>query len=416
MLSSIVARYTLKLAQEGPGQSSSESKGGGVPPQWNEWLKAEHQGGKEKVSNPSQDTKSRFPQVSYSTALKDKAFRERAMKEYKDWVKDQDDGGKGKKEAPKEKAKPKGTPITKGGDKKVGNVTYTSQLTGAAAEKTVKAVFGDKPPSMEDIHGMFSIGGNLPTQVVMQLGPDGKTVKATLSIKDGGKEVGTVIREFSRNAKGALEVNQELFKLDASLQGKGTGKKVLQNSLDGYKKLGVAKITQDCAWVGRYTWARMGYSLSGTTTKEKLASLPADIRAKAQKLLKDVQEGDVDFDDAMNQVEEFPDEHFKTVQDIVSEVEDDSTMDYLRGQLAEYMGKKKYPVAIRKQLNQITELHQLADLHVEHEGKMVHVGKEFLLNDDPEAGGIIYSYKAHLNLDDDDPGYKRMQKYLGGKD
>jgi len=95
----VVARYLR--ADEGEADSAK----GGVPARWKEWLDALHDGGKSRITNPNPETKSRHPEVSYSTALKTPHFFTHALKEYKEWAKKnpEKDGGTPKKEKAPEK-------------------------------------------------------------------------------------------------------------------------------------------------------------------------------------------------------------------------------------------------------------------------------------------------------------------------
>ena len=74
----------------------------GPPKFWDEFLAAKYEGGKKKVSNPNPDTRSKFPEVALTTAIKDEGFRQRVMKEYADWLKkrpsDKPEGEKSVKE------------------------------------------------------------------------------------------------------------------------------------------------------------------------------------------------------------------------------------------------------------------------------------------------------------------------------
>ena len=92
-------------ADAGEGEESPAPGKARVPARWQEFLDKVHQGGKEKVPNPNSATKDRFPQVSFTTALKDKKFYAKAMEEYREWIKEDkapSGGGETKnKETPK---------------------------------------------------------------------------------------------------------------------------------------------------------------------------------------------------------------------------------------------------------------------------------------------------------------------------
>jgi hypothetical protein len=77
---------TRFLGRTADAQEEDPSKGG-VPPRWKEWLDKVHQGGSEKVPNPNPETRDRFKDVSFTTALKDKDVFRKALKEYHEWAK-----------------------------------------------------------------------------------------------------------------------------------------------------------------------------------------------------------------------------------------------------------------------------------------------------------------------------------------
>jgi hypothetical protein len=87
----------VKYAAEGEGEEGSESGGKkkGPPPGWDAFLKEKYDGGKKKVKNPNPKTKDAHPEVSASTALKDKGFRKSVMQEYSKWRKNNPDSGSG---------------------------------------------------------------------------------------------------------------------------------------------------------------------------------------------------------------------------------------------------------------------------------------------------------------------------------
>ena len=92
----VAARYYRSKIALSTGEGESEpTRKGKVPPKWKEWLDATQEGGKRKVPNPSSDPKSRerSPEVAFSTALKNKSFYGKAIKEYYEWVGKQKDEG-----------------------------------------------------------------------------------------------------------------------------------------------------------------------------------------------------------------------------------------------------------------------------------------------------------------------------------
>ena len=95
------------------GEDEETSTSGRPPPRWREWLETTQDGGKRLVPNPNPDplSRQRHPQVSFSTALKNNAFRDKAVEAYKRWEekskpKEEAQGTAPPKEVP-EKTKPK---------------------------------------------------------------------------------------------------------------------------------------------------------------------------------------------------------------------------------------------------------------------------------------------------------------------
>lgn len=93
----VASIFVVRLADEGEEGPSGK---GGVPARWHEWLDAVHQGGKKQVPNPNPDTRARFPQVTFSTSLKDKATFSKALKEYHEWAKKNPEKDKPSEKAP----------------------------------------------------------------------------------------------------------------------------------------------------------------------------------------------------------------------------------------------------------------------------------------------------------------------------
>lgn len=78
---------------------------------------------------------------------------------------------------------------------------------------------------------------------------------------------GTIARRYVRDGE-TLVAKHQLFELEPGAQGKGIGRRVLRQQLQQYLRYGVGRIELDAAWVGQYTWLRMGFQL-----REELMSL-----------------------------------------------------------------------------------------------------------------------------------------------
>lgn len=72
---------------------------------WDEFMKEVYQDGKKRVPNPNPSTRSRYPDVAITTALKDKQVLRKVMKEYAEWIKKRNEKDK-KPSAPKQEEKP----------------------------------------------------------------------------------------------------------------------------------------------------------------------------------------------------------------------------------------------------------------------------------------------------------------------
>lgn len=90
------------------GEDEETSTSGRPPPRWREWLETTQDGGKRLVPNPNPDplSRQRHPQVSFSTALKNDAFRDKAVEAYKRW----EEKSKPKEEAQEAGATPEEVP------------------------------------------------------------------------------------------------------------------------------------------------------------------------------------------------------------------------------------------------------------------------------------------------------------------
>lgn len=70
------------------------------------WLDTVHDGGKKKVKNPNPSSSKRYPEVSFSSALKHEAFRAKAVEDFNKWVADQK--GESKPSSPESESKDSG--------------------------------------------------------------------------------------------------------------------------------------------------------------------------------------------------------------------------------------------------------------------------------------------------------------------
>lgn len=330
----VAARY-VRAQEEEP---SSKGKGG-VPARWHDWLDEVHEGGKKQVPNPNPSTRDRRPKVTFNTALKDKTFFRQALRDYQQWAKKNPDEEGGSKEPAKDEDKPsKGT-----------------QIPDSVPKDTLKKVFGDKPPSMEDFEKLFSLGEGYTTKVTSVKQAEGKWDKHKLvggsvevSVEFHDKEGNLVGHSYNNFAEedGKKVVYFQEIKLAESKQGSGAGKQFMRNTIDGYRKMGISSIVMDAEWVGRYTWPRMGFEPDAKSLEKE--------KTKFKKWL--VQDSEVDISKE----------------------------------------------AAEKLVDSITTMRDLSSVSIDGSK----AGKGYLLSDRAS------SYEARLSLDDNDPGFKVAQGYL----
>lgn len=90
----------------------------------------------------------------------------------------------------------------------------------------------------------------------------------TISARYGQRA--SITRDYIRNKRGELIVHHAYFKIAESAQAAGLGKRILANQVQLYEQLGVAEIETEAAWVGQYTWPRMGFALRNAAHLEPL--------------------------------------------------------------------------------------------------------------------------------------------------
>jgi hypothetical protein len=143
-------------------ESEEKQRPGRPPPRWKEWLDTTQDGGKKMVPNPNPDplSRQRHPQVSFSTALKNPHFRDKAFEAFNQWMSKTQEKEKGsgapKGEKPAESApegkreEPKGGKPAEGGPPKK---SWADRLKGlgkkaqdfvAKAPKEVKRFIEDE--------------------------------------------------------------------------------------------------------------------------------------------------------------------------------------------------------------------------------------------------------------------------------
>lgn len=177
-------------------------------------------------------------------------------------------------------------------------------------ENELRHIFGKRITLEEVTHG-FAVPPGLRAELAsVAVDLDGKA-RISFRIKDGERTAGTLDRFFhTHGGKGAVE--HDLLLIKDEYQGRGISDHINGSALLRYKKWGVENATVSAAWVGRYAWARMGFSFEypadmftefsdwATRRYAKTPHLLPGVLSKAERLIHDEpwtfakwQEGDV---------------------------------------------------------------------------------------------------------------------------
>lgn len=146
--------------------------------------------------------------------------------------------------------------ITIGGYSKTEAENY--EKVQAAAER----LFG-KPVDAHLVERL-SGGNHIPGQrhtIINGNGADELSIHSTFKTADGDSTI--ISRKFRLGRDGKVEAYHSLFEIPKTLQGRGIAKAVLREQIREYRHLGVERVKLTAAWVGRYTWPRMGFAFAG---------------------------------------------------------------------------------------------------------------------------------------------------------
>ena len=286
---------------ESEEEAATPKKRKGPPPRWDEFLKAKYNGGKKKVSNPNSKTRTRFPQVSASTAMKDKGFFKKVMEEYKKWAKSTLDKSKSSPPTKSETGKPKAPKETVSTpkfslpeDRFVGKRVYLDFVKNAPREEVDVANPGRMAPMKLGQH-------ELDIQEVMDL-----VGASTSKSIDTGKvtirsdyidfraeqtdDVDAIHRNLHVDNKGQIYVYNESLFLKKSAP-KGLGTRIFANQVAKARQMGNVSSIKCLAWrsdyddpdfggygVGYKVWPKMGYD--GEIPASVIRDLPSEIQDK----------------------------------------------------------------------------------------------------------------------------------------
>jgi hypothetical protein len=217
----LTLRVATRFQKLALSSDPEESKGrGGPPARWKEWIDSTQSGGKKLVSNPNPNPllRKRHPQVSFNSALKNTAFRAKAMEAFKRWVAEADDKGKApskgqpKGEAPESK---KEAPESDGPSQDAGpKKSWKERLQGlgqkardfvANAPKEAKKFIEDDTFRRNTLMGVHKILTEAPEKIVKNVV---KTVKHEIhEYKEAGEGISAAIhgKKMSTSQKKAVK-------------------------------------------------------------------------------------------------------------------------------------------------------------------------------------------------------------------
>lgn len=166
---------------------------------------------------------------------------------------------------------------------KVGYQTVDSKDSDVP-ERLLETAFGKKI-GIKDFEQMYHVDhpdytANLHAIHVNDLGHDRYEVVVMGAIdhhhEAGSEQAASFVRGFrcmagaGKKGKGQISVHHDKLFMDAKHQGSGIGTEFLRNSVSEYPKWGVTEITTDPHWVGKYTWAKMGFGWKSEDTPDEV--------------------------------------------------------------------------------------------------------------------------------------------------
>jgi SPP1 gp7 family putative phage head morphogenesis protein len=169
----------------------------------------------------------------------------------------------------------------------------------AKFEARMAEIFG-KPITVEELtHGFQAPPGFKMKLMGIKVNADGhptmdfRMADTTSSSSMAGK-VASMTRTF-HPYKGGGAVKHDLLEVNEAYQGKGIADHINGSALLRYQKWGATHATTEAAWVGRYAWARTGFSFKSAEVVEQMSGAwrayaakhgyAADVVAKGEKLL-----------------------------------------------------------------------------------------------------------------------------------
>lgn len=140
-------------------------------------------------------------------------------------------------------------------------------VSGDVKELT-KRLFDGKCPDAESWGRIWQLPEGYSVRLE-RFSASGKQLNVAARMLDAtGRDLGGLHRYFERDSEGRLIVHHGLFKIqDPRDQGKGLGEALTRSAIRAYLDMGVHRIDTSPHWVGRYTWARFGFSWSDDDAK-----------------------------------------------------------------------------------------------------------------------------------------------------
>lgn len=141
-------------------------------------------------------------------------------------------------------------------------------------EHLLDTIFGKKI-GISDFEKMYRVdhpeyGANIHAIHINDLGKGRYEVVVKGAIdhhhEQGSEQAASFVRAFNcilgagkAKGKSQISVHHDKLFMEAKHQKSGIGTQFIRNSVSEYPKWGVTEITTDPHWVGKYTWARMGF-------------------------------------------------------------------------------------------------------------------------------------------------------------
>jgi GNAT superfamily N-acetyltransferase len=165
---------------------------------------------------------------------------------------------------------------------RAAGVQVTGKLYRGAHE-----VFGQNQPTLDVLEKLVDAPAGYRSKLV-SIHADDEEVVFNWEIRDPSgklilqeeKNAESVVTRSFQKVDGELVVKHDIFKLHKDYQGQGIGEQVIRSSIRGYQAIGVKRIELSAAYVGRYTWARFGFTWNAKAAEERVATFQKYLEKK----------------------------------------------------------------------------------------------------------------------------------------